>query len=60
MIATDSLERLYAGAEAAAARPLRPMVEGAVPPRPHPEAVPHVRHRPVLEAIGARRSEPAA
>ncbi|HZO93687.1 MAG TPA: cupin domain-containing protein [Candidatus Baltobacteraceae bacterium] len=56
MIAADSLERLYAETEAAAAQPLWTMMEAMVPPRPQPKAVPHVWRwramRPLLERAG--------
>jgi gentisate 1,2-dioxygenase len=56
MIATDSLDRLFAEAAAQEAQPLWTMMDAMVPPRPEPKAVPHVWRyaalRPLLERAG--------
>ena len=56
MIATDSLDRLFAEAAAQEAQPLWTMMDAVVPPRPEPKAVPHVWRysalRPLLERAG--------
>ena len=56
MIATDSLDRLFAEAAGYDAQPLWTMMEAMVPPRPEPKAVPHVWRyadmRPLLERSG--------
>jgi gentisate 1,2-dioxygenase len=56
MIATDSLDRLFAEAAAHDAQPLWTMMESMVPPHPEPKAVPHVWRyadmRPLLERSG--------
>lgn len=56
MIATDSLEQLFAEAEAQDAQPLWTVMDTMVPPHPEPKAVPHVWRyalmRPLLERSG--------
>jgi gentisate 1,2-dioxygenase len=56
MIASDSLDRLFAEAAAHDAQPLWTMMEAMVPPHPQPKAVPHVWRyadmRPLLERSG--------
>jgi gentisate 1,2-dioxygenase len=56
MIATDSVERLFAEAAAQAAEPLWTQMEAVVPPHPRPKAIPHVwpyaALRPLLERAG--------
>ena len=56
MIATDSLDRLFAEAADQDAQPLWTMMEAVVPPQPQPKAVPHVWRyaamRPLLERAG--------
>jgi gentisate 1,2-dioxygenase len=56
MIATDSLERLFAEAAEHDAQPLWTVMESMVPPLPEPKAVPHVwryeEMRPLLERSG--------
>jgi gentisate 1,2-dioxygenase len=56
MIATDSLDRLFAEAAAQDAQPLWTVMDAMVPPHPEPKAVPHVWRytamRPLLERSG--------
>jgi gentisate 1,2-dioxygenase len=56
MIATDSLDRLFAEVADQDAQPLWTMMEAVVPPHPQPKAVPHVWRyaalRPLLERAG--------
>ena len=54
MIATDSLDRLFAEAAAQNAQPLWTMMDAMVPPLPEPKAVPHVWRYTALRPLLAR------
>lgn len=56
MIASDSLDHLFADAQVQSAKPLWTVMDGMVPPLPQPKAVPHrwpyALMRPLLERAG--------